>query len=327
MVWELRQATPLLDIRLFRDRGLAAGSVTLLVVFAVMFGLFLVLIQFLQAVLGYSALRRVGRPAADGRRDDAAVDDRPDDRRPRSAPRRTLLTGVGRLRRRPGAAGRRWSSVDGGYLSILPGLLVLGVGIGLCDDARRRRRSPSRCPHEKQGVASALNDTVRELGGAVGIALLGSVLSSGYRSSVSSTADRCRPSWPAASRTASARRSPVAGELGADATTVVTRAREAFVDGWRTSLWVGVVLAAIGFAYVAIRGPARPTAPVPEVEMPEGALEAELVGASLTCKRGQPRRPIYANDTEEELNGCCDVRLTGVSVVQLECHGRRLTWS
>lgn len=57
VVWELRQDQPLLDIRLFAHRGLAAGSLTLLIVFAVMFGVFLVLPQFTQAVLGYSALK------------------------------------------------------------------------------------------------------------------------------------------------------------------------------------------------------------------------------------------------------------------------------
>ena len=50
-------------------------------------------------------------------------------------------------------------------------------------------------PAEKQGVASALNDTVRELGGAFGVALLGSVLNSGYQSGVASAAE----SLPAAS--------------------------------------------------------------------------------------------------------------------------------
>ena len=53
----LRHEHPLFDIRLFRDRSLAAGSVNLFLVFAVMFGIFLVLIQFLQAVLGFSALK------------------------------------------------------------------------------------------------------------------------------------------------------------------------------------------------------------------------------------------------------------------------------
>jgi hypothetical protein len=54
---ELRQENPLLDVRVFKVRALATGSVNLFVVFALMFTLFLVLIQFLQAALGYSALR------------------------------------------------------------------------------------------------------------------------------------------------------------------------------------------------------------------------------------------------------------------------------
>ncbi|PWG74313.1 MFS transporter, partial [Enterococcus hirae] len=53
---ELRRDHPLLDVRIFAIRGLAAGSVNLFVVFGVMFALFLVLVQHLQAVMGYSAL-------------------------------------------------------------------------------------------------------------------------------------------------------------------------------------------------------------------------------------------------------------------------------
>ena len=54
---ELARDHPLLDVRLFRNRGLTTGSVNLFVVFALMFALFLVLVQFLQAILGYTALR------------------------------------------------------------------------------------------------------------------------------------------------------------------------------------------------------------------------------------------------------------------------------
>ena len=67
VAWELRQEHPLLDLRLFRDRALAAGSVDPADRVRRDVRLFLVLVQFLQAVLGYSALRRRRRPAADGR--------------------------------------------------------------------------------------------------------------------------------------------------------------------------------------------------------------------------------------------------------------------
>ncbi len=57
VVWERRRPEPLLDISVFRDRGLSSGSLTLMVVFAVMFGTFLVLFPFLQVVLGWTALQ------------------------------------------------------------------------------------------------------------------------------------------------------------------------------------------------------------------------------------------------------------------------------
>jgi len=63
------------------------------------------------------------------------------------------------------------------------------------------------------------------------------------------------------------------------AVTVVNAAREAFVEGWRTSMWIGVAMAAVGFAFVAVRGPARRSAPTPEVEL---ELELELELAAVT---------------------------------------------
>ena len=58
-VFERRADHPLLDVRVFADRGLAAGSLTLLLVFAVMFGLFLVIVQYLQAMWVGAAMAAV----------------------------------------------------------------------------------------------------------------------------------------------------------------------------------------------------------------------------------------------------------------------------
>src|SRR5690606_4704077 len=84
------------------------------------------------------------------------------------------------------------ASVEGGYLSILPGLLVMGLGMGFTMTPSTEAITES-LPAEKQGVASALNDTTREVGGSLGIALLGSLVSAGYRSAVSDTADTLPP--------------------------------------------------------------------------------------------------------------------------------------
>jgi hypothetical protein len=95
-------------------------------------------------------------------------------------------------------------------------------------------------PKEKQGVGSAMNDLARELGGALGIAVLGSILQSAYRDHID-----VGGLPPAAS--AHARESlALASRLGPD---VAHSAQTAFVDGMQYALLGGaaaVVLAAVG---------------------------------------------------------------------------------
>jgi EmrB/QacA subfamily drug resistance transporter len=252
--WELRVSHPILDLRVFRNRALAAGSVTLLIVFAVMMGIFLVLVQFLQTVAGYSALR-----AAASLLPMAAVMMPLSTMAPtiakRIGTRTTLMIGAALF-----AAGlvllATMVSVDGGYWSILPGLLVLGVGIGLLMSPSTTAITES-LPEEHQGVASALNDTVREFGGAVGIALLGSVLNAGYRSSVSASTGELPPDLAHRVEEGIGSAFAAADELGAQAPAVLGAARQALVDGWQLSMWVGVVMAAAVFGYVLVRGPRR----------------------------------------------------------------------
>ena len=62
------------------------------------------------------------------------------------------------------------SSASGGYWSVLPGLVFIGVGLGLAMSPSTTAITEALPPSE-QGVASALNDVMRELGSAVGIAL------------------------------------------------------------------------------------------------------------------------------------------------------------
>ncbi len=254
VVWELRQSQPLLPVRLFSNRALATGSFTLLAVFAVMFGLFLVLVQFLQAVLGFSALRASSGllPLAAGMMLFSTV-------APtiavRLGTRHVLAVGVGIF-----ASGLALlaglASADGGYLSVLPGLLAIGVGLGLSMTPSTSAITES-LPLEQQGVASALNDTVREVGGALGIALIGSVLNAGYRSSIASTTaslpdDLARPAEDGIGGALA-----VAGSLGAEGEVLAAAAREAFVDGWTNSMWVGVLVTAVAFAFIIVRGPRR----------------------------------------------------------------------
>jgi len=233
--WESRVENPLLDLRVFKNRSLASSSVVLMVLFAMMMGLFLIIVQFLQAVLGYSAIK-----ASLSLMPMAAVMMPLSAMAPRIATRvgyRTMFTvGMGLF-----AGGlammASMTSVSGGYWSVLPGLLVLAVGMGLAQTPATTAITAS-LPVEEQGVASALNDTVREFGGALGIALVGSILSSGYQSNLGSAPDALPPEAAEAVRSGIGGASFVAQQAGAAGEQIMTVARGAFVDGLSTSLWV-----------------------------------------------------------------------------------------
>jgi MFS family permease len=166
-------------------------------------------------------------------------------------------------------------SVDGGYWSVLPGLLVLSVGIGLAMSPSTTTITES-LPSEKQGVASALNDTVRELGGAVGIALLGSLVGAGYRSSIAPATESLPPDLAHRVEEGIGSAFAAAADLGASAPQVLDAARHALVDGWRLSMWVGVGVAAVAFLYLVVRGP-RPLDSAVEDAL-DGEAQLEPVG-------------------------------------------------
>ena len=215
VAWELRRSEPMLDPRLFKLRGFTSGSLSIFVQFFATFGLIFVLLQFLQLVLGYTPLE-AGAALAPVALTVVAV-----------APRVPRL--VERVGVRPvGPTGLALmaiglfvlSSMDAGssYWHLLAGGLVLGLGMALAATPATTAIVES-LPDEKQGVASAVNDAAREVGGALGIAVLGSVL-----------ADHVSQLGP-----------------GMDSA--------AFVDGFSAALIVGAAVLIVGAVAVALRAP------------------------------------------------------------------------
>lgn len=251
--WELRHPAPLLDVRLFRERGLASGSVVLLVVFGVQAGIFVVLFPYFQTVLGWTALAAtlalmpmaVLMMAASGLAPRLAA---------RIGARSTMAAGIAL-----GALGLALMavlvSIEGGYLSVLPGMVAMGLGMGLSMTPSTEAITSS-LPRERQGVASALNDVTRELGTALGVALLGAVLTAGYSRAIEARLDGV----PAAIA-ADARRGVAGALANADGTShsaaLIRSAQESFVYGWRQAMWTGVVVMALLLAHVILRGPRR----------------------------------------------------------------------
>jgi EmrB/QacA subfamily drug resistance transporter len=259
ITWERKVSAPLLDISTFSDRGLASGVATITIVFAVMFGIFLVLFPFLQAVLGWSALR-----SAIAMLPMAAVMMPTSTMAPRIAgrfgSRATMLAGVTLFASGLALLALR-ASVEGGYLSVLPGLMIVGFGMGLTMTPATTAITET-LPQEKQGVASALNDTSREIGGAVGMALLGSVLSAAFRTKMTDSLVGLPDKAVEAAGEGIANAYGVAAQMTTNGMTdeaaqIIEAAKQSFVSAWTHSMWVGVVLAAFAIAVLAVFGPRR----------------------------------------------------------------------
>lgn len=252
VIWERKQAEPLLDLSVFKNRNLASGSFTLVIVFGVMFGIFLVLFPFFQAVLGWSALRSaVGLlPMAGAMMPTSTVAPKVAQR---FGTRTTMITGVSIFG--AGLATLALSaSVEGGYMSVVPGLIAIGLGMGLSMTPATEAITET-LPAEKQGVASALNDTSREIGGALGVAMLGSIVTAGYKDAIAPALVDLAPELAEPASEGIGGAFAAAAQAGDQGPALIEAAKYAFVEGWVQSMWVGVAMAAVALAYLIVRGP------------------------------------------------------------------------
>ncbi|MEU9911240.1 MFS transporter [Streptomyces sp. NPDC051001] len=176
VLWELRHPRPVVDVRRFTDRGFAGSNLAVALFFLAVFGAFYYLTQHLQFVLGYSALETGLRmlPLAGAVFVGSALTGF---LTPRVGMKWTVTAGmVGGT-----AALALLTQVDAGsaYGDFVAPLAVLGLAIGLA-------LSPATdaimgaFPESELGVGGAVNDTSIELGGSLGIAILGSLLATSY---------------------------------------------------------------------------------------------------------------------------------------------------
>ncbi|MFD5300337.1 hypothetical protein ACFWJU_34680 [Streptomyces mutabilis] len=143
--------------------------------------------------------------------------------------------------------------VGSGYLPFLGGLILVGFGIGLSGAVGTSAITGS-LGRGQQGVASAMNDTTREVGSAVGIALMGSIYGSRCRSNSPHSLNQLPAEAPEAARDSAAADLHVADRLGAGRAALADGVKSAVMDGLSASLIaVGIVVlaAAIGCLFRA----------------------------------------------------------------------------
>ncbi|MGC9671550.1 MFS transporter [Planosporangium sp. 12N6] len=272
ITWELRRRdTGLLDVRLFRERTLAAGSITLLVVFGVQAGIGVVLFPFFQAVLGWSGLLSTVAmmPMAVAMMMASGVAPKLTSR---TGARATMVVGIA-LAGVGMALMALFVSASGGYPSVLPGLLAMGIGMGLSMTPSTEAITAS-LPHQNQGVASALNDVTREFGTALGVALLGALVSAGYRSAIDDRLHGIPQRAADTAREGVANAVEVATNTGPHAQGLLHAAQQSFVDGWQQAMWAGTAIMCVLFVYIAALGPKNTPSPVTAEADPAEAIAA-----------------------------------------------------
>jgi EmrB/QacA subfamily drug resistance transporter len=239
IIWELRQEHPMLDPRHFRSRHLSAGSLSIFIQFFAFFGFTFVALQYLQGVRGDSPLAAALSmlPLAAAMMPTARITPK---LAARFGARDVCVAGLVLV-----AAGLAIVSRVGTtspYWLLVAGLIPLGIGMGAAMTPATAAITEA-LPAGQQGVGSALNDLSREVGGALGIAVIGSIVTAIYRANLqlasvpAGLADKARGSFALAIH--------AGGPVGATAAT-------AFTDGIHTGLLCAAGAALLAAIAVAV---------------------------------------------------------------------------
>ena len=253
VAFERRQEHPMLDPRLFRIPRFGLATLALGTTFAVMFGMFFGLAQYLQFVLGYSPLGAAVRVMPF-----AVVMIAVSPRGPALAARfgSGRVIGGGMLVTALGCGVMALLTGDSGYGHVVLGVVLISSGMALGFPTSTAAIVGS-LPLDKAGVASAVNDTTREVGSAVGIALLGSLLSAGYRRGLGNALDQAPAEMAEFARDSVGAALVVAQRAPAGVDDhIAATARDAFANGYSLAMTAGTALLALTGTIVIRRWPA-----------------------------------------------------------------------
>jgi len=263
MLWELRSSHPMLDMHFFENPRFSAASGAITLTFLALFGTLFLLTQFLQSVLGYSTVKA------------GAV----------LLPQALVLmifaplsnVWVQRVGNKVVVAGglilvttalALFNVLDAGSstLDVIAVSIVLGLGMANVM-APATDSIMGSLPRAKAGVGSAVNDTTRQVGGAVGVAVLGSLLASRFTSSMTTKLSHALPPQlfslvrnNVGQAVGVARQAPQAKPFTAQ---IIRAANESFVGGMHVAFTV-----AAGITFVAALGVARYLPARPREEHP-----------------------------------------------------------
>jgi EmrB/QacA subfamily drug resistance transporter len=272
--WEQRSSHPMLDVSVFANPRFSGGSLAVTAGFLTLFGFIFVITQYFQFIKSYSAFEAGVRllPVAVSIAVASVLGPRMVERVGTKA---IVVAGLAIF-----AAGLAWASTADAatpYLQIAGQMVLLGGGLGLTF-APATEAIMGSLSADKAGIGSAVNDTTRELGGTLGVAIVGSVFASVYTSRIGSAP--ALTALPADVRStmkqSTAAAYKVIGQLpAAQAAGVRGAVNHAFLGGMQIGSLVCAAIALAAAVVVAALLPARERRPATEI--PESAGSAAVI--------------------------------------------------
>ena len=254
VAWELRAKSPMLDMRLFRVRRFSGASISITLVFFSLFGSIFFLTQYLQEVMDLDALEAGLRvtPVAAGLILGGPVSTKLAER---LGTRNVVAAGLAVVA--VALLMLAGLEVDSGYGIVAASLVLLGFGLG-STMAPATESIMSSLPLAHAGVGSAMNDTVRMVGGTLGVAILGSLLSAGYGADMERSVEGLPGPAATAAEDTLGGASAVAAKIGGAAGRALDGSAEAaFTSAMSSTLIVAAGVALAGALVALVVLPAR----------------------------------------------------------------------
>jgi len=234
---------PMLNLNYFRNPRFSGGATAISIAFFSLFGVIFLLTQYLQFVLGYSALQAGVRtaPVALGMVIGSAMS-------PRLVEKfgTTKVVAFGLFVLSATLTAFTFFGVATGYGVILVAIIAMTYGMGNIM-APSTDSVMGAVPVAKAGVASATNDVTRQVAGAIGVAVIGSVFNSAYQTAMEPAVAQLPPDAAGAASNSIGAALQVASQLPAQAGEALALAsRQGFVDAMGVAIWIPVAIAALG---------------------------------------------------------------------------------
>jgi EmrB/QacA subfamily drug resistance transporter len=255
--WERRRENPMLDLSLFRNLRFSAASGSVTVSFFALGGFVFLMTQYFQFLKDYSPLSTglrilpvaltIGAGSILGVKLAVNFGNK-------------AVVAVGLTMVGTSFAWVSTASTGTSYWEIAGQMVVAGFGLGFTT-APATEAIMGVVPKDKAGIGSAVNDATRELGGALGVAVIGSVFASLYHARLDSPHLTATPAAQAAAKESIGAAIATANQLGPDGTQLLAAAKQAFFDGFQAGCLVAAGVLFAGAIFAALVLPSRPTTP------------------------------------------------------------------